>query len=188
MRIKVYIKRILGFVKCFKHHIKVNGNCYIGWRVKIINRGLFILGDHAQIRPLCAIFTHNDFSELKIGKNSEIGQMSTISCFNRIIIGDGVLTGPHVFIGDNNHDYRNPNIHIYRQGVYAMPEDEIIIGDGTWLGTNVVVVGNVKIGKQCVIGANSVVNRDIPDYCVAVGMPCKVVRRYNWENKQWEKT
>lgn len=61
------------------------------------------------------------------------------------------------------------------------------IGDGTWIGTNVVIVGNVHIGKNCVIGANSVVSTNIPDYSVAVGSPAKVVKRYNFENKQWEK-
>ena len=86
---------------------------------------------------------------------------------NIVIIGKGVLTGPHVFIADHNHEYRNPDVYIYKQGCRAGKDDRVLIDDGTWLGTNVVVVGNVHIGKQCVIGANSVVTKDIPDYCVA---------------------
>ncbi len=61
------------------------------------------------------------------------------------------------------------------------------IGDGTWIGTNAVIVGNVRIGKNCVIGANSVVTKDIPDYCVAVGIPCKVIKRYSLETQNWVK-
>ena len=57
----------------------------------------------------------------------------------------------------------------------------------TWIGTNVVIVGNVTIGKHCVIGANSFINHDIPDYCVAVGSPAKVVKRYSFEEKEWVK-
>lgn len=57
----------------------------------------------------------------------------------------------------------------------------------TWIGTNVVIVGNVTIGKHCVIGANSFINYDIPDYCVAVDSPAKVVKRYSFEENKWVK-
>lgn len=63
----------------------------------------------------------------------------------------------------------------------------LVIGDGTWIGTNVVIVGNIHIGKNCVIGANSVVTKDIPDYSVAVGIPAKVIRKYDFEKKEWIK-
>lgn len=51
------------------------------------------------------------------------------------------------------------------------------IGDGSYIGINAIIVGNVKIGKYCVIGANSVVTKDIPDYSVAVGSPAKIIKR-----------
>ena len=57
---------------------------------------------------------------------------------------------------DHNHEYRNPDVYIYKQGCRVGKDDRVLIDDGTWLGTNVVVVGNVYISKQCVIGANSV--------------------------------
>jgi len=98
-----------------------------------------------------------------------------------------VLTGPHVYIADHNHNYLNPNVHIYKQGVLAEENSRVIIGEGTWLGTNVVIVGSVKIGKQCVVGANTVVTKDIPDYSVAVGIPARVIKRYDFEKKKWVK-
>lgn len=98
---------------------------------------------------------------------------------------DGVLTGPHVFIADHNHNYLNPFVHIYKQGVLAELNSCVHIGEGTWLGTNVVIAGNIKIGKQCVIGANSVVTKDIPDYSVAVGIPARVIKRYDFDKKEW---
>lgn len=61
----------------------------------------------------------------------------------------------------------------------------LMIDDGTWLGTNVVIVGNVHVGKHCVIGANSVVTKDIPDYSVAAGIPAKVIKRYDFEKEEW---
>lgn len=53
---------------------------------------------------------------------------------------------------------------------------KVSIGDGSYIGINSVIVGNVKIGKHCVIGANSVVTKDVPDYCVAVGCPARVIK------------
>ena len=58
------------------------------------------------------------------------------------------------------------------------------IGEGSWLGENVCVCG-ASIGKHCVIGANSVVINDIPDYCVAAGSPAKIVKKYDFDKKQW---
>ena len=62
------------------------------------------------------------------------------------------------------------------------------IGDGSWLGTHVVIAGNITIGKHCVIGANSVVKHDIPDYCVAAGIPARIIKRYDFGTKSWRKT
>ena len=53
----------------------------------------------------------------------------------------------------------------------------VTIGDCSYIGINAIIVGNVKIGKYCVIGANSVVTKDIPDYSVAVGSPAKIIKR-----------
>ena len=154
---------------------------------KCINNGIFTIGNNVTIRPSTDIYIHKKTSSLTIGSNTEIGNHSTLSAYNEIQISDGVLTGPHVFIADHNHNYENPNKPIYAQGVKSKTNSKVKIGSGTWIGTNAVIVGNVEIGKNCVIGANSVVTHDIPDYSVAVGSPAKVVKRYNFENEQWEK-
>lgn len=62
------------------------------------------------------------------------------------------------------------------------------VGDDTWIGTNVVIAGNIHVGKHCVIGANSVVTKDIPDYSVAAGIPAKVIKRYDFDKGEWIKT
>jgi acetyltransferase-like isoleucine patch superfamily enzyme len=64
---------------------------------------------------------------------------------------------------------------------------DVCIGDGTWLGENVCVIG-CSIGRHCVIGANSVVTRDIPDHCVVVGSPARIVKRYSAEQRRWLRT
>lgn len=182
---KKYVKSIIGNVRCMIHHIKHGDSPYIGIRCKLINLGEIIFENNVTIRPDSHIYVDSS-SKLIIGSDSEIGRGSTIAASSYIKIGRGVLTGPHVFISDHNHEYRNPQEHIYKQGIHMNQGDSVEIGEGTWLGTNVVIAGNVKIGKQCVVGANSVVTKDIPDYCVAVGSPAKVIKRYNLDKKCWE--
>jgi lipopolysaccharide O-acetyltransferase len=63
----------------------------------------------------------------------------------------------------------------------------ITIGEGCWIGQNVIVLPDVNIGDKCVIGANSVVTKDIPSYSIAVGMPAKVIKKYNFELHRWVK-
>lgn len=185
---RTWIKYFCGWAKCKLNHIQQKGNCYVGINVKVVNRGgKIMLGKNVIIRPSTFLCAHCSNSELQIAEDAEIGNHSTISCFNKIYVGRGVLTGPHVWIGDNNHKYENPHIPIKFQGVQIKKGDRVLIDSGTWIGTNVVVVGNVRIGKNCVIGANSVVTKDIPDYCVAVGIPAKVVKRYNFDTKCWER-
>ena len=110
---------------------------------------------------------------------------SRLACINEISLGNNVLTGPHVFICDYNHAYEDINRPISLQGNIGN-DNKVIIDDDCWIGTNVVICGNVHIGKHTVIGANAFVNKDIPSYCVAVGNPAKVVKKYNFETGAWE--
>lgn len=122
--------------------------------------------------------------ELKIGKGSTIGNFNHIIATHSIIIGNNVLTADKVYISDNIHDYSDIEVPIKEQRI--IQKNVVQIGDGSWLGENVCVIG-AKIGKHCVIGANSVVTKDIPDYSVAVGSPARVIKRYNFDNKRWDK-
>lgn len=114
---------------------------------------------------------------------------SRIAATKYVEIGNNVLTGPNVFIADFNHEYRNPDLPISVQGNFSRPVkirgEGVFIGDDSWIGTHVVISGNIHIGKHCVIGANSVVTHDIPDYCVAVGSPCKIIKKYDFDLKKW---
>jgi acetyltransferase-like isoleucine patch superfamily enzyme len=119
-----------------------------------------------------------------IDEGTDIGRRCTLSAANRILIGKFVLIAPNVFIADTHHEYRNVGIPIMHQGI-TTHNDEVTIGDETWIGINAVIMGNVKVGRHCVIGANAVVTKDIPDYCVAVGNPAKVVKTFDVNNGQW---
>ena len=119
---------------------------------------------------------------LSIGEGTVIGHFNHIFATSEIEIGKNVLTADKVFISDNQHDYRQTNIPILSQGIIQLPK--VTIGDGSWIGENVCIMG-ASVGRNCVIGANSVVTRDIPDYCVAVGSPAKVIKKYDFSINEW---
>lgn len=121
--------------------------------------------------------------DLSIGDNTTVGHFSHIVCSERVTIGNNVLIADKVFISDCTHGYKDVNLPIYKQPVKDLRP--VIIGDDSWIGENVCIIG-CSIGKHCVIGANSVVKDDIPDFSVAVGNPAKVVKKYNRETGKWE--
>ena len=117
---------------------------------------------------------------VSIGDRCLIGRGSGIVGHFSIEIGNDVWTGHNVYITDQNHGYEDVDRPISQQ---SQPERAVKIGDGSWLGFGSVVLPGVNIGRHVVIGANSVVTNDVPDYSVAVGAPAKVIKRYL--NGQW---
>lgn len=182
-----WIKSVITFWKVKANHIDSGGQNYIGLDVKIVNRGCIKVGSNVIVRPSTCIYANEKKSIVCLSEGVEIGNHSTISSINEVIFEKDVLTGPHVFVSDHNHDYRSVDLPVSKQGIIASKNSKVIIGEGSWLGTNVVVVGNVRIGKHCVIGANSVVTKDIPDYSVAAGIPAKVIKKYDFEKDEWVK-
>lgn len=112
---------------------------------------------------------------VRIGDRCLIGKGSGIVGHFSIEIGDDVWTGHHVYITDQNHGYEDVGLPISLQ---TMPERQVVIGEGSWIGHGAVVLPGAHIGKHVVIGANSVVTGVIPDFSVAVGSPARVIRRH----------
>lgn len=112
--------------------------------------------------------------QLIIQNNVWIGHFTQINCINKVTIGNNVMISARCYIGDTEHGFNNISIPISQQKIIS--KGPISIGDGSWIGIGSAILPNVKIGKNCVIGANSVVTKDIPDYSVAVGNPAKVIK------------
>ena len=123
--------------------------------------------------------------KLIIGNHVAIGRFSKIYALQSIIIEDGVLMAENTFISDNTHTFTDITTPVRDQDI--KPLGNVVIGSGTWIGRNVVVNG-CKIGRNCIIGAYTFLKKDIPDYCVVVGNPARIVKRYNPQSGQWEKT
>ena len=118
---------------------------------------------------------------VRIGDRCLIGKGCGIVGHFSIDIGDDVWTGHNVYITDQNHGYEDITRPISQQ---TQPERAVSIGAGSWLGYGTVVLPGARIGAHVTIGANSVVTGEIPDRSVAVGVPAKVIRRYE-EGKGW---
>lgn len=136
-------------------------------------------------------FSENVDREKKIvfGKNIQINDYVHIVAMQKVIIGDNVLLASHVYISDNSHGcYKcsevdtSPIIPPIERTYYVAPVE---IGANTWLGESVFIMPGVTIGKGCIIGAHSIVNKDIPDYTIAVGSPAKVIKKFDFETNRW---
>lgn len=148
------------------------------------------LGSNVKIHKDCWILTINQSNQLKhpklvIESGAQIGQGATVSAGLRIEIGEGVLLARNVYISDHSHAFDRIDLPISDQGI--TDPKPVKIGPGSWLGQNVCILPGVDIGKNCVIGANSVVKSSIPDYSVAAGAPARVIRRFDGESKLWLK-
>ena len=110
---------------------------------------------------------------ISVGDRCLFGKGSGIVGHLEIVIGDDVWTGHHVYITDQNHGYDDLDLPISRQ---VMPERPVSIGSGSWLGHGTVVLPGTTIGRHVVVGANSVVTGELPDNCVAAGVPARVIK------------
>ncbi len=111
---------------------------------------------------------------LRIGDRVNIGRGSSLVARVGIEVGDDVTMAPGVYVTDHNHAYDDPDVPVARQWPRAEP---VVIGPGCWLGTGAVVLPGTRLGRNVVVGANSVVRGDVPDHAVVAGVPARVVRR-----------
>jgi lipopolysaccharide O-acetyltransferase len=114
---------------------------------------------------------------IAIGSGTSIVGSCVLSAIEQIRLGDGVLLARNVYIADHTHAYEDPETPVLEQGITRAGAVEI--GDGAWLGQNVVIGPGVRVGRGAVVGANSVVREDVPDYCVAAGSPARVIRTFH---------
>ena len=115
--------------------------------------------------------------EIIIGDNCKIGDDCHITAINKIVFGKNVLLGKKITITDNSHgkiDSDALNLppcerHLFSKG-------PVLIDDGVWIGDKATILPGIKIGENAIIGANSVVTKDVPKNCVAVGNPARIIK------------
>ncbi len=142
------------------------------------------IGDNTIIQAHCILGCWVKYADqfytpsIIIGDNCNIGEYMHISAIDKIIIGDGLLTGRFVYIGDNAHGGLSWEEASIPPAIRTLKsKGEIKIGNNVWIGDKVTVLGGVTIGDNVIIGANSVVTHNVPSNCVAVGNPAKIIKR-----------
>jgi lipopolysaccharide O-acetyltransferase len=128
---------------------------------------------------------------LFIGKNVQMNDYVHITAMESVVIGNNVLMASKIYISDCSHgsysgntNDSNPDSRPAERTLFSKP---VVIKDNVWLGEFVSVLPGVTIGKGTIVGANSVVSKNLPDYVIAVGTPAKPIKKYNFETQKWEK-
>jgi acetyltransferase-like isoleucine patch superfamily enzyme len=149
-------------------------------RIDVLPFQDFNIGNYSTVEDFATI--NNGVGAVNIGNNSRIGIGNVI--IGPVTIGNNVILAQNIVMSGLNHIYTNIEIPIYLQGETLAT---ITIEDDCWIGANAVITAGVTIGKHSVIAGGAVVTKDIPSFSVAVGNPAKVVKKYNFETKVWEK-
>lgn len=149
-----------------------------------LGRGCCI-GYNARIEGVSRYNTTSFAPSIVFGDHVSIQQNIHLTCANSIVIGNNTAIAANVTITDIDHPYVDIDTPIEFQDLVV---GEVVIGDDCKIYNGSVILQNVHIGKHCVIGANSVVTKDIPDYCVVVGAPAIIIKRFDFETNTWRKT
>lgn len=143
-----------------------------------------IIGDNTSIQSHSILGCWEQYGEqrftpsITIGHHCSIGEYNHITACNKITIGDGLLTGRYVYIGDNAHgglseeEASVPPIERKLQS-----KGEVSIGNNVWVGDKATILAGVHIGDNVIVAANAVVTRDMPSNCIVAGVPAKVIKR-----------
>lgn len=153
---------------------------YSNVRKDLVPFNQFVLGNHSVVESFSTL--NNAVGDILIGDNSRIGLGNTL--IGPVTIGCRVNLAQQVVVSGLNHNYESITTPIDEQGINV---SAITIQNDVWVGANSTILAGVTIGEHSVIGAGSVVTKDIAPYSVAVGNPARVIKRYNFEQQKWVK-
>lgn len=130
----------------------------------------FALGRNSVVESFCCI--NNAVGDVLIGDYTRIGLHNTI--IGPVTIGNHVNLAQGITVTALNHNFSDTGKRIDEQGVSTMP---VVISDDVWIGANAVILPGVTIGKHAVVAAGAVVTKDVPDGCIAAGVPAKIIKK-----------
>lgn len=173
--------RLLNKTRFFANvYIKNSKNIEIGKYAKILRgcslistHGKIVLGNKVHLNRMVSINAENREATVVLEDGVEINDGSMLLARGMIVIRKNAILGPGVKLISYQHTFADIDQAIKEQ---PCVNSDIEIGEGAWLGANVIVMAGVRIGKGAVIGAGAVVNYSIPDFAVAVGCPARVIK------------
>lgn len=182
------IQKFFWFLNTFLLRLrfkKVGFPSYIGKTLSILGGRNISIGSRVRIFPGLRIEAH-DSGKIIIEDNISFGQNCHIICSSEFLnICSHTTLSANVFITNIDHNYQEIGKHILDQKYLVKTTH---IGENCFIGYGAAIQAGTILGKQCVVGANSVVRGTFPDYCVIVGSPARIVKRYNIKTNNWEKT
>ncbi|HCH4060368.1 TPA: DapH/DapD/GlmU-related protein [Vibrio parahaemolyticus] len=162
--------------------LRVGKMSYLGKPIFIYNPRGVTIGDNVGIFPGSRFECHSE-GRITIESGVTIGQSFHItSKSSELLIEKGVIISGNVCITNIDHEYEDVSLSIRHQ---PLKVSNTIIGENTFLGYGSVIQAGTKLGKHCIVGANSTVKGNFPDYSVIVGSPGRVVKRYCEERGIW---
>lgn len=184
-----HVKRIPNVIFFFCNFLffkKLNIRSVLNYSLKIQGKRYISIGRNSVIQRggwlLALKIDHND-PILSIGDNCAIGDYCHITSVRKVIFENNVLLANNIYISDNQHCYEDIHTAIKDQPVKF--KKEVVLHSGCWIGENVCILG-ASIGKNSIIGANSVVTVDVDDYCIAVGSPARIIKKYDFVTMEWK--
>lgn len=169
---------------CKRRFRSIGKDAKIGMNFSIIAPENISIGDHFTGGDNVGLWTWESSADEKkpcliIGDHVSITTDCVVTCANHIEIGSGALLGRGTLITDNSHgcNMTLDELQIPPAQRKIWSKGSVRIGENVWTGKNVCIMPGVTIGKGVIIGANSVVTHDIPDYCVAAGIPAKIIKK-----------
>ena len=158
---------------------------YIGKPIYIHNFKRIFIGSKVRIFPLARIEAVDEKSSIVFEDNISIGQYFHIISSGVLIIKKNTTISANVLITNVDHGYEEIDKHILDQPLIIK---ETQIGENCFIGYGAVIQAGTILGKHCVVGANAVVRGHFKDHSVIVGVPAKVVKRYDVQKQSWRKT
>ncbi|RWX02391.1 acyltransferase [Flavobacterium cerinum] len=179
------IPRLFYFLFNFSSYKNLNLRAVVFFSVRVQGKKHISIGRNSVVQRggwLLALKIDENEPVLSIGDNCAIGDYCHIISVRKVIFEDNVLMANNVYVSDNLHGYEDVTTAIKDQPIKF--KKEVVLQSGCWIGENVCIIG-ASIGKNSIIGANSVVTKDIDDYCIAVGSPARVIKKYDLVTKKW---
>ena len=171
---------------CYKVFFKKFGFfSYIGKPIFLLGTNKISIGNKVRIYPMSRMEVHGKNSNIVIKDNVSIAQGLHIISGGKLVIESGVLIAPNVFINNMDNDYKEINIPVFDQKQIVKTT---LIGENSFIGIGSCIHAGTILGKQCIVGAGSIVKGVFPDYCVIVGNPARIIKRFDFESKKWKNT